>query len=252
MSARLFTLGLHPMKAPLLLPVLAMSAFLVNCTTDGSGRSSLPSRDLGKLPSTRLYHWSADEDPGPVKLHINLGKQRLYVARRGKRIASTYITTGREGQDTPAGNYRVQEKILDKKSDSYGWIENSAGERINSDAQPEDPVPRGFKYVASPLPYWLRLTGTGIGLHAGYIPRPGFTSSHGCIRMPEKFAAKLYEVVKVGTPVTIERGHYDPWIVHPDPLPREERKPRTRNGLRVISPHDPWIVWPEGHPRARR
>ena len=239
--AGLFTLQRNLMKV-LLVPVLATSTFLVGCSIDQNRA----------LPPSTLYTWPTGQDSSPVKLHINLGQQRLYVLQSGKRIASTYITSGREGHDTPAGSYRVQEKRLDKKSDSYGWIENPAGERINHDANVGDLVPTGCKYVPSPLPYWLRLTGTGIGLHAGYIPRPGSTASHGCIRMPEEFAAKLYEAVKVGTPVTIERGHYDPWIAHPDPLPRENQKPRTRNGLRVVSPDDPWIIWPEGHPRAGR
>ena len=240
------------MKAPLLLLALAPSAFLVSCATDDAGRPAIRSQATSKLPSTDLYYWSTDEKSGPVKVHINLGRQRLHVARNGKRIASAYVTTGREGHDTPPGSYRVQEKKFGKKSTSYGWIENSVGERVNYDAGPGDPVPRGCNYVAAPMPYWLRLTGTGIGMHAGHIPRPGSTASHGCIRIPEKFAAKLYGAVGVGTPVTIERGHYDPWIVHPDPLPREKKKPRTRNGLRVVSPDDPWIIWPEGHPRAGR
>ncbi len=231
---------------------LSATLLLAGCTTIISERHPDTPAPSGKpLKATALYSWSKDDGQGPIRIHIDLGKQRLHVTRNGRRIASSYVATGREGHDTPPGSYRVQKKVADKTSNRYGWIENSVGEKVDRIANPEDPVPAGCKYVPAPMPYWMRLTGTGIGLHAGYIPRPGATASHGCIRMPEKFAARLFHAVTVGTPVTIARGHHDPWIVHPDPLPRPRKKPRTRNGLRVISPDDPWIVWPEGHPRSR-
>ena len=45
------------------------------------------------------------------------------------------------------------------------------------------------------------IDGYGIALHAGMLP--GHPASHGCIRLPAKFAAKLYQVTEVGTPVLI-------------------------------------------------
>jgi lipoprotein-anchoring transpeptidase ErfK/SrfK len=38
-------------------------------------------------------------------------------------------------------------------------------------------------------------------MHAGQLP--GHPASHGCVRLPENFAAKLYEVTHVGTTVII-------------------------------------------------
>ena len=240
------------MKALFLVPVSLLAVLLAGCTAVGPGGSVTTLHHPDPPPqSTTLYSWSRDDGTGPVSIHINLGRQRLYVSREGRRIASTYVATGREGHDTPPGTFRVQEKVANKTSNRYGWIENSVGEKVDPVASPGDSVPSGYRYVPAPMPYWMRLTGTGIGLHAGYIPRPGTTASHGCIRMPERFAARLFDAVTLGTTVTIERGHYDPWVIHPDPLPRPQEKPRTRNGLRVISPDDPWIIWPEGHPRSR-
>jgi lipoprotein-anchoring transpeptidase ErfK/SrfK len=40
-------------------------------------------------------------------------------------------------------------------------------------------------------------------MHAGVIPKPGEAASHGCIRLPRSLAPKLFDVVKVGTTVTI-------------------------------------------------
>jgi lipoprotein-anchoring transpeptidase ErfK/SrfK len=53
------------------------------------------------------------------------------------------------------------------------------------------------------MPYWMRLTGSGVGMHAGPIPNPGQPASHGCIRMPLAMAETLFQHVNVGTPVTI-------------------------------------------------
>ena len=53
---------------------------------------------------------------------------------------------------------------------------------------------------------WMRVTTYGVGMHAGEIPRPGEAASHGCIRLPRDFVPKLYQVTKIGTPVTISRS----------------------------------------------
>ena len=58
-------------------------------------------------------------------------------------------------------------------------------------------------YVPAPMPYWMRLTSYGIGMHGGLIPEPGKPASHGCIRMPKRFVPVLFDSVEVGTPVTI-------------------------------------------------
>jgi hypothetical protein len=53
------------------------------------------------------------------------------------------------------------------------------------------------------MPYWMRITSWGVGMHAGDIPEPGLPASHGCIRLPRDFAGTLYGVVNIGTRVTI-------------------------------------------------
>ena len=96
------------------------------------------------------------------------------------------------------------EKQAQKSSNLYGVIVNSSGNVVDSDARSgRDAIPRGSRFVGAPMPYWMRLTSYGIGMHAGPIPRPGLPASHGCIRLPEAMAAKLFEIVQVGTPVTI-------------------------------------------------
>lgn len=150
-----------------------------------------------------LYEWYDDHGPGDVKVSINLREQRAVYTRGDREIGWSYVATGKEGHGTPSGSYRITEKIVDKYSNRYGWIEDEWGNVTNGDAKPSTPVPEGERYMPAPMPYWMRLTSYGIGMHAGVIPKPGEAASHGCIRLPKSLAPKLFHAVKVGTTVTI-------------------------------------------------
>lgn len=150
-----------------------------------------------------LYEWHDDQGPGEVEVSIDLTEQRAFFTRGNRPIGWSYVATGKEGHGTPAGTYKITEKIIDKYSNAYGWIEDELGNVVNGDAQPSTPVPPGCRYVPAPMPYWMRLTNYGIGMHAGIIPQPGETASHGCIRLPENLAPRVHHAVKVGTPVKI-------------------------------------------------
>lgn len=54
------------------------------------------------------------------------------------------------------------------------------------------------------MPYMLRLTDDGITIHGTKVEN-GY-ASHGCIGVPNRFAKKLFETVKLGTPVYITSG----------------------------------------------
>ena len=150
-----------------------------------------------------MYSWNDDGGPGEVAMTIYLGNQMADVTRGGRPIAWTYVATGKEGHGTRPGSYRITEKIVDKYSNRYGWTEDGFGNIINPDAKAGQRVPEGEIYVPAPMPYWMRLTSYGIGMHAGIIPQPGAPASHGCIRLPHGFAPRLFDIVREGTPVTI-------------------------------------------------
>jgi len=150
-----------------------------------------------------MYEWQDDYGPEKIKIHIDLTEQRATYSRGGRKIGWSYVATGKEGHGTPSGSYRITEKIVDKYSNRYGWIEDEYGNVTNGDAKPSTRVPPGERYVAAPMPYWMRLTSSGIGMHAGVIPKPGETASHGCIRLPKELTPMLFEAVAVGTPVLI-------------------------------------------------
>lgn len=151
-----------------------------------------------------LYEWNDDYGPGEVTIHVNLAAQRAVYHRGGRPIGWSWVATGLDGYTTPSGTFHISEMKVDKYSNRYGWIEDYYGNRIDNDASPGDPVPEGGHYVPAPMPYWMRLTSYGIGMHAGYIPNLGFPASHGCIRLPKPLAPVLFDAVSEGTRVTIK------------------------------------------------
>lgn len=150
-----------------------------------------------------MYEWHDVGGPGEISIQINLSEQIATVSRGGHEVGWCFVATGLEGRNTKPGSYRITEMVVDKHSNRYGWIENEFGEVVNDDASPGDPVGPGERYVPAPMPYWMRLTDYGIGMHVGNIPSPGEPASHGCIRMPKDFVPQLFSQVKIGTPVKI-------------------------------------------------
>jgi lipoprotein-anchoring transpeptidase ErfK/SrfK len=175
--------------------VVMMGYFMVSC-------APTPPRQPMKAQYV-MYQWYEDFEPGEISVEINLKEQMARVKRGGREIGWAFVATGIEGRRTPAGSYRVTEKIVDKYSNKYGWIENEFGEVVNDDATPGTRLKPGEVYMPAPMPYWMRLTDYGIGMHVGKIPKPGDPASHGCIRMPEEFVPTLFDKVKIGTPVKI-------------------------------------------------
>ncbi len=188
-----------------------------------SSSSCAISNDPPPRRADRVFHqWHDDGAEGKVSIRISLTDQIAEFKRGDREIGWCYVATGKEGHDTRPGKYSITEKIADKYSNSYGWIEDEFGNVTNGDAKPSTPVPKGMIYVPAPMPYWMRLTNYGIGMHGGIIPQPGEPASHGCIRMPKDFVSTLFDAVVVGTPVVItnEPSNHQPQMeITPPPTP---------------------------------
>ncbi len=151
-----------------------------------------------------LYVWHGAGQPGPVRVTIDLSQQKAYVFRNSQNVGWSYVATGRSGFNTPTGTFRISEKIVNKRSNRYGTIVDANGNTVRSNATAGvHRVPPGGRFVGAKMPYWMRLTGNGVGMHAGHIPNPGSPASHGCVRMPYDMVTKLYSIAPVGTPVTV-------------------------------------------------
>ena len=137
-------------------------------------------------------------------MKIDIDQQKAFLYRDGKEVGWTTVATGIYSHPTPTGSFKVLEKTVAKKSNLWGKIYNSSGKISVSDAKAgRDSVPEGGRFEGASMPYWMRLTGDGVGMHQGPIPRPGKRASHGCIRVHSGFVKTLYAFVDIGTPVSV-------------------------------------------------
>ncbi len=152
-------------------------------------------------PRDTVSYWDGDNVNGSPSVKISLGEQRAYFYKGGVLVGVSQLSTGREGLNTPVGNYKIIQKDKDHVSSLFGDYVDSSGKVVvpNVDIK-KDPKPPGTHFQGTPMPYFMRIV-SGTGMHAGYLP--GYPASHGCIRMPEFMAEDFFKSVSVGTPVTI-------------------------------------------------
>lgn len=180
--------------------LLASALWLASCKTTPPPAEPVP--EPPKKP-TGLYEWSG-LGKDITSMRINVDEQMAYLFNGEEQIGWTYVATGITSFPTPTGEFKVLEKIADKVSNLYGKGYDSAGKLVNSDfKQGRDLLPPGGRFEAAKMTYFMRLTGDGVGMHIGPIPRPGRRASHGCIRLPSKVAGNIFKHIAVGTPVTI-------------------------------------------------
>lgn len=121
------------------------------------------------------YLWrDVPDSAGAERVVVSLSDQLAYLYRGDTLMAVTTISSGTDKTPTPTGIFRVHTK---------------------------KPMHRSRKYENAPMPFAQFIDQYGVALHAGHIP--GRPASHGCVRLPAKFAAKLFSVTPVGTPVLI-------------------------------------------------
>ena len=133
--------------------------------------------EFGKVGlSPGQFVWAASTPKqGETRIVIDRLTQMAYVYRGDKLVGASTVSTATVGRITPLGNWSVLEK---------------------------HPFYRSKKYDNAPMPFMQRIDSYGIAMHGG--KNPGYPASHGCIRMPMKFAEKLYGVTKIGSKVVIE------------------------------------------------
>jgi len=122
------------------------------------------------------YVWTASAPAnGDTRIVVDLLTQMAYVYRGDKLLGASAMSSAKTGHVTPYGYWSILEKR---------------------------PFYRSKKYDNAPMPFMQRIDNYGIAFHGGV--NPGFPASHGCMRLPMKFAEKLYGVTKIGTKVIIE------------------------------------------------
>ncbi|MCS5540696.1 MAG: L,D-transpeptidase [Roseibacillus sp.] len=193
-----------------LLAASALLALLPSCTTP-THRTSLVQASTVRVDQlregvarTRYSYWSDEEVSAPLRVRIDLSEQTAYFFRGDVKVGQSRVATGTAGHSTPTGSFTISQKVAAKRSTLYGRIYDAGGKVVVHDADTRrHSIPEGGKFVGCPMPYWMRLTGSGIGMHVGPIPNPGLPASHGCVRMPREMARTLFAKASAGTRVTI-------------------------------------------------
>lgn len=136
------------------------------------------------------------------KIIVEISTQRGKMLVNGEMALNFPISTGVKAFPTKPGNYKIISRNSDHVSNLYGTIYDAEGKAVKYDADSTaDAVPEGGKFVGSAMPYFMRLTGAGLGLHVGKVRRR--PCSHGCIRTPREVCRTIFEKVSVGTPVDV-------------------------------------------------
>ena len=136
----------------------------------------------------------------PVLAVIGLRQQKITVYDSAGPILQAPVSTGSRTYETPAGIFTVLQKNRDHVSNLY------------EDAE---------------MPFMQRITWSGIALHAG--PLPGYRASHGCVRLPYRFAERLFDLTSVGTRVVIAPDNVDAINISHPLLERLQRDGATRD-----------------------
>jgi hypothetical protein len=129
-------------------------------------------RELGKAGKRDRSTPKVSE--GPILAVISLSSQRINVYGRRGHLAESIVSSGKPGHRTPTGIFSVIQKSLYHESNIYS---------------------------GAPMPWMQRLTWSGIALHGGVVPR--YPASHGCIRMTHEFAARMWDLTRLGARVVV-------------------------------------------------
>ena len=182
--------------------ILVVCAFgLGGCATNSNVSTTRNNFQEGEKSAGSVAYWIGDGVTGRPSIKIDLENQRAYFYKGQQIVGVSVVSTGREGYNTPSGEFNVTQKDVDHISSLYGDYVDPNGEVVVQNVENgKDPKPPGTAFRGAPMPYFLRIQG-GTGLHAGYLP--GYPASHGCVRLPEGMALKFFEDASVGTPVEI-------------------------------------------------
>lgn len=134
--------------------------------------------------------------PGPLFAVVSIADQRISVYGSGGLLARSSVSTGMRGHATPTGIFSIIGKERYHESNIYS---------------------------GAPMPLMQRITWSGIALHQGVVP--GHPASHGCIRLPGRFAQRLYSSTTMGQRIIIAPSDTAPFEITHKTLPVPKLSP---------------------------
>ncbi|HVG51118.1 MAG TPA: L,D-transpeptidase family protein [Xanthobacteraceae bacterium] len=157
------------------------------------------------------------EVKGQLLIAISISKQRLTVYDDGVAIAHSPVSTGTATHPTPTGVFSIIQKNRFHRSNIYS---------------------------GAPMPFMQRITWSGVALHAGVLP--GYPASHGCIRLPNDFAVRLFATTKMGARVVVSQEELRPTDIAHAHLFKPKAKPAPEPAPVAAAP----VAKPEEKPTA--
>jgi hypothetical protein len=130
-----------------------------------------------RVPVGGPYHVTAyrPHDPSKVTVKLSTSTQNLFVMEGDRLLMAVQANVGRPGALTPHGHFTIYSKQKERRRES----------------EPD----RGY-----PMAYWCEFA-PAYGFHEGFVwPVP---HTHGCVRLHREAAARLFALVRIGTPVEI-------------------------------------------------
>lgn len=180
------------------LSIFSMSAALADTVMDVPRLQTAPPQ-FAKMPTTppRRDVPKAPQVTAEKRIAINVASRMLTVYEGKTKIAMYPVGVGTPSTPTPVGKYAVQNKEVNPT-----WIDPS-NTAVQIPSGPDNPL--GYR--------WIGFNGT-YGIHGTNRPDTvGGNVSNGCVRMHEEDVEKVYDMIHVGTPVTV---YYDRIVINSD------------------------------------
>ncbi len=135
--------------------------------SDAASRKGEKSADAAKMKG-------AKGAKGPFFGVVSIGDQRVSIYNSEGLVTRSVVSTGMAGHPTPKGVFT----IIGRERYHHSNI-----------------------YSGAPMPFMQRLTWSGVAMHLGVVP--GYPASHGCIRLPGRFATELWGITSIGERVVV-------------------------------------------------
>jgi L,D-transpeptidase ErfK/SrfK len=178
---------------------LAAAALLSPAPVDASQHA--PGPEAGDQRATALAAGGSDRE-----LVLDLSRRQLLVLEQGRELRRFPVAVGRPGWETPVGRFRVIERVADPT-----WEHPATGQRV----LPGPANPLGSRWIGFHRDCLGRAGFNGREhlvvegcVSAGFHGTPqretvGQAVSHGCVRLFDEHVRELFELVGLGTPVTV-------------------------------------------------
>src|SRR5262249_30536562 len=86
----------------------------------------------GGPPRDTVSYWDGDHASGSPSIKISLGEQRAYFYKSGVLVGVSQLSTGREGLNTPTGNYKIIQKDKNHASSLFGDYVDASGKVVKA------------------------------------------------------------------------------------------------------------------------